>query len=92
MLTEKTSLVAVVDDWSRPVQLLEWHGLTGARALPAPMRCHSSCDVREALQRALTRDPATRFHPILLTDDEGKFCGVVRVDQMMRAVMDQATP
>lgn len=81
------SLAAVVDEWGRPLEVLGSDGALGCRVLPGAMRCHVSCDPREALQRALTRPPEVRFEPILLTDDEGRLQGAVLMDQLMLALL-----
>ena len=83
-------LVAVTDQWGRPVELLEHHPDLGVQTLPGFMRCQHTCDLREALQRALTRPAGTRFSPILLTDSEGRLRGAVRVDRLMQAVLNGA--
>lgn len=88
LLSDEVPLAAITDGWGRPTALLERHPVCGTRLLPAFLRCHESSDLREALQRALTRQASARFDPILLTDNEGRLCGAVRVDRLMRAVLD----
>jgi EAL domain-containing protein (putative c-di-GMP-specific phosphodiesterase class I) len=89
LLSEEVPFAAVVDGWGRPTGLLERHPVCGTRLLPSFLRCHESSDLREALQRALTRQASARFDPIVLTDSEGRLCGAVRMDRLMRAVLDQ---
>jgi EAL domain-containing protein (putative c-di-GMP-specific phosphodiesterase class I) len=46
--------------------------------------------VREALERALTRLPHSRFDPLMCCDDLGHYRGVVRVERLMEAVLAAA--
>jgi EAL domain-containing protein (putative c-di-GMP-specific phosphodiesterase class I) len=52
---------------------------------PVSLRVHPSADVVETLQRALTRPPAQRFEPVLVTDPAGRVLGLVRVEDLASA-------
>jgi EAL domain-containing protein (putative c-di-GMP-specific phosphodiesterase class I) len=52
---------------------------------PVSLRVHLSADVLETLQRALTRPPAQRFEPVLVTDPTGRVLGLVRVEDLAGA-------
>jgi EAL domain-containing protein (putative c-di-GMP-specific phosphodiesterase class I) len=52
---------------------------------PVSLRVHPSDDVRETLQRALTRPPAQRFDPVLCTDPTGLVLGLLRVEDLASA-------
>jgi EAL domain-containing protein (putative c-di-GMP-specific phosphodiesterase class I) len=43
--------------------------------------------VRDALERALTRLPHSRFDPLMCCDDLGHYCGVIRVERLMESVL-----
>ena len=52
---------------------------------PVSLQVHPSADVPETLQRALTRPPAHRFDPVLVTDPAGQVLGLVRVEDLASA-------
>lgn len=37
----------------------------------------------EAAERAITRQTAQRFHPLLCVDDLGRYVGVVRMERVL---------
>ena len=81
------SVVVVIDGWKRPLALFEQHPLCGLRVLTMFLRCRASSDLRETLQRALTRPQEARFDPVVLIDDQGLLQGIARVDRMMAGVL-----
>lgn len=87
-LARQGGLVAVIDGWRRPVELLERRPPERTRVLPGFLRCHTSCSLREALRRALTREEPCRFDPILLTNDDGSLQAVVALDRLMLAALE----
>ena len=52
---------------------------------PVSLRVHPTTDVREVLQRALTRAPAQRFDPVLCTDQSGHVLGLLRLEDLASA-------
>lgn len=85
LLRPPESFPVVRDDTGRPVRVGHrqpdgslWHHpvLTMAPSTP----------VTEALERALTRCPADRFSPVLVTSREGTLLGVVLVEDLVAAV------
>jgi hypothetical protein len=52
---------------------------------PVSLRVHPSTDIRDALQRALTRPPAQRFDPVVCTDPTGTVLGLLRVEDLASA-------
>jgi EAL domain-containing protein (putative c-di-GMP-specific phosphodiesterase class I) len=52
---------------------------------PVSLRVHPSTDVREALQRALTRPAVQRFDPVVCTDSTGSVLGLLRVEDLASA-------
>jgi EAL domain-containing protein (putative c-di-GMP-specific phosphodiesterase class I) len=52
---------------------------------PVSLRVHPSADIAETLQRALTRPPAQRFDPVLVTDPTGSVLGLLRIEDLASA-------
>lgn len=52
---------------------------------PVSLRVHPSTDIRETLQRALTRPPAHRWEPVVCTDPSGHVLGILRVEDLVAA-------
>ncbi len=52
---------------------------------PVSLRVHPTTDIRETLQRALTRPPAQRFDPVLCTDPSGDVLGLLRIEDLASA-------
>jgi EAL domain-containing protein (putative c-di-GMP-specific phosphodiesterase class I) len=77
----------VVDVWQRPLELLHRHALVGVRWLNAFMRVQVESHPGEVLDRALARDEALRFDPIVVIGAEGQTLGVVAVDRLIAAVL-----
>ncbi|MDQ0736075.1 EAL domain-containing protein [Arthrobacter agilis] len=48
--------------------------------------------VDEALTRSITRDRSTRFAPLLVTDNAGRFVGIARMERLIGRIAGQATP
>ena len=89
--SEHTQTVVVVDKHDRPQAIYA----TDQRYLGAPergMRINVDTPVRDALDRALVRDSACRYEPLLCTDAAGRFLGVVRLERMIHAVVDKPSP
>lgn len=74
----------LLDKWSRPEALFEHHPLAGLREIPFPLRVNVSTPALEVLDRMLTRSPATRFDPVVVTDENGGCLGILRLDALMR--------
>jgi EAL domain-containing protein (putative c-di-GMP-specific phosphodiesterase class I) len=52
---------------------------------PVSLRVHPSADIAETLQRALTRPPAQRFDPVVVTDPAGAVLGLLRIEDLASA-------
>ena len=52
---------------------------------PVSLRVHPTTDIRETLQRALTRPPAQRFDPVVCTDPSGNVLGLLRIEDLASA-------
>jgi EAL domain-containing protein (putative c-di-GMP-specific phosphodiesterase class I) len=82
-------LVVVLDAHGRPVATV------GERGLLSNVRVTSlqvSVDtlVADAARRAMQRPDEHRFHPIVCTDDTGRFMGLVRMERVLEFLAAQA--
>jgi len=78
--------VVLVGPLGEPTGLVLRDPRTG-EVYPAPvsLRVHPSADIAETLQRALTRPPAQRFDPVLVTDPTGAVLGLLRLEDLASA-------
>lgn len=89
----ETETVVVIDQWRRPVNVLEKNALLGKRMLDLDfMRVHISSDPATVLRRAMTRSNATRFDPVVVTGDEGEFLGLLRIESLTSALLGSGMP
>jgi EAL domain-containing protein (putative c-di-GMP-specific phosphodiesterase class I) len=84
----QTDLAVVLDEWRRPFELLERHPLAGLRTVDRFMRVQLATEPGEVLHRALTRGNAQHFDPFAVIDEQGEFRGVIRVERLMRGVLE----
>jgi EAL domain-containing protein (putative c-di-GMP-specific phosphodiesterase class I) len=76
----------LVGPLGEPQQLLLTSPRTGEMyTAPVSLRVHPSADITETLQRALTRPPANRFEPVVVTDPTGTVVGLVRIEDLASA-------
>jgi sensor c-di-GMP phosphodiesterase-like protein len=78
-------LCSCEDFWTR-----DRHALVGVRWLSAFMRVQVESHPAEVLDRALARDEALRFDPIVVIGSEGQTLGVVAVDRLVAGVLGAA--
>jgi hypothetical protein len=52
------------------------------------MRVNLDTPLNEALARSMTRTKASRFEPLLVTDNAGRYAGVARLERMITALTD----
>lgn len=81
-------MIAVLDEWNRPIELLERHPLIGLRSVERLMRAQLATNPSEVLHRALTRGTGQHFDPFAVLNEQGEFQGIVRIDRLMRGVLD----
>lgn len=77
----------ILDEWRRPVGMLERHPHMGIREVGMPMKAQSMASAQDVLQRALTRGVGARFDAIALINERGQFLGVVQVDKLMQGML-----
>jgi hypothetical protein len=88
-LSQETTLgvIAVIDQWKRPVEFVERHPLLGIRRVTQLLKVQIATPASEVAHRALTRPPASRFDPIMVINDRGELQGIIPVDRLMRSLL-----
>lgn len=80
--------VVLLGDHLRPVSVLDAD--TAGFGLVTPgMRVNLNTPLGEALARSMTRTKASRFEPLLVTDNAGRYVGVARLERMITALTEQ---
>ncbi|TFC53710.1 EAL domain-containing protein [Cryobacterium sp. TMB3-1-2] len=74
--------VVLIDHHGRPVSVLDSESAhlgvtTGA------VRVNLDTPVRDALLRAITRDSTHRYDPLIVTDNAGRYAGIVRLERLI---------
>jgi EAL domain-containing protein (putative c-di-GMP-specific phosphodiesterase class I) len=77
----------IVDQWRRPVRILERHPLVGERLLDVFMRVQVASNPRQVLHRVIGREPEKRFDPVVVINNEGACVGVVEVHRLVSMVL-----
>lgn len=89
----ETDAVVIIDQWKRPVHVMERHALLGKRMLEADfMRVHINSDPATVLRRAITRSSTSRFDPIVVIGEEGEVLGLLRVESLTAALIGTGMP
>jgi EAL domain-containing protein (putative c-di-GMP-specific phosphodiesterase class I) len=79
---DSVDLVVVLDPRGRPVATVEARGLmTSVRN--TSLHVNVDTPIAEAAQRAIKRPDGHRFHPIVCTDDRGRFVGLVHMERVL---------
>jgi EAL domain-containing protein (putative c-di-GMP-specific phosphodiesterase class I) len=79
---EDVDIVVVLSAHGRPVATLEAAGLlTSVR--DSSLQVSVDTPVTEAAHRAINRPREHRFHPLVCTDDAGRFVGLVRMERVV---------
>jgi EAL domain-containing protein (putative c-di-GMP-specific phosphodiesterase class I) len=76
--------VVLLDHDDRPVSVLDGLGAQLGMTTEA-LRINLDTPVRDALLRAITRDTTDRYDPLILTDNAGRYAGVVRMERLIVA-------
>jgi EAL domain-containing protein (putative c-di-GMP-specific phosphodiesterase class I) len=77
----------LVDARRRPVAILE-RGVAqrGEDPVDEVLVVSRSARIPELARRAMLRPPATRFHPVVCCDVQGRYVGIVRVERLVAAL------
>ena len=79
--------VVVLDDRRRPVGMLDPADALGG-TLTTPLRADVGTHPADLARRVATRAPSTRFAPVVVCDDAGRYVGVVRIERLLAALAD----
>nr|WP_084021275.1 EAL domain-containing protein [Cryobacterium arcticum] len=74
--------VVLIDHHTRPVSVLDSESAHLGMAVDA-LRVTLDTPVRDALLRAITRDRAHRYDPLIVTDNAGRYAGIVRLERLV---------
>jgi hypothetical protein len=55
------------------------------------LRVNVDTDPAEAARRAIVRERPSRFHPLVCTDNAGRFLGIVRIERLLERLADLAS-
>ncbi len=77
--------VVLLGEHLRPISLLNAE-MAGLGMVDPGMRANLDTPLAEALARSMTRTKASRFEPLLVTDNAGRFSGVARLERMITAL------
>jgi EAL domain-containing protein (putative c-di-GMP-specific phosphodiesterase class I) len=79
---DDVDIMVVLDPFGRPVATLGADGLSTS-VRETSLQISLDTPVAEAAQRAITRPREHHFHPLLCTDDTGRFVGLVRMERIV---------
>ena len=84
--------VPVVDSrrcpWALLLPLLRHDEAPGHRLVVDLLRATPATGVAELARRVLARPPSGRFDPVVCTDDEGRYLGLVRVERLLSRLVE----
>jgi EAL domain-containing protein (putative c-di-GMP-specific phosphodiesterase class I) len=74
--------VVLIDHHDRPVSVLDSESAHLGVTADA-IRVNLDTPVRDALLRAITRDSSHRYAPLIVTDNAGRYAGIVRLERLI---------
>jgi len=88
---EHLTCVALLDAQERPVGLHERAAFArGERPIDDLLLVAATNGIADAAQRAMARDPARRFDPLVCCDASGRYAGVVPLERLVDALVGAA--
>jgi EAL domain-containing protein (putative c-di-GMP-specific phosphodiesterase class I) len=87
-LVDVSDVVVLLDPHDRPIAVLRPGDERGD--IRAGLRMHADTSLAEAAARAMTRSAADRFAPLMCTDDQGRYVGIVRMERLVSALATTA--
>jgi CBS-domain-containing membrane protein len=75
-------IVVVLDAHGRAVATLDERGLL-SNVRVTSLQVNADTPVADAARRAMQRPDEHRFHPLMCTDDQGRFTGLVRMERVL---------
>jgi EAL domain-containing protein (putative c-di-GMP-specific phosphodiesterase class I) len=82
----------IVDERYRPIALLPRSAAARVALERPPLRVDGGSTPAEAARRAMTRDPAERFEPLVLCDERGRYTGLVRIERLIDELASLSDP
>jgi EAL domain-containing protein (putative c-di-GMP-specific phosphodiesterase class I) len=81
-------VVVVLDDWTRPVGLVD-RACAAGRGQPkrTVLKTRPSAAPEAVVARAMARPAADRFDPLVCVDDRGHYLGVLRIEQLVHRLL-----
>lgn len=79
---DRVDTVVLLDERGRPEATVDLSGMVHAMR-DSGLRVNVDTPVVDALQRAIVRGRAQRFHPLVCTDDAGRYVGIVRMERLV---------
>ncbi|MEW1808164.1 EAL domain-containing protein [Pseudarthrobacter sp. NPDC080039] len=79
--------VVLIGSHQRPIAILQPGSRLDGPGTPG-LRVNLNTPLEESLARSMTRAPAERFAPLIITDNAGRFAGVARMERMITAVTE----
>jgi len=79
---EGVRAVVLIDHHGRPVSVLDGESAHLGVTTDA-VRVNLDTPVRDALLRAITRDSTHRYDPLIVTDNAGRYAGIVRLERLI---------
>jgi CBS domain-containing protein len=80
--------VVLMDHHNRPVGVLDSESAHLGVTADA-VRVNLDTPVRDALLRAITRDSTQRYDPLIVTDNAGRYAGIVRLERLITTAVQQ---
>ena len=86
-------VVVVLDDWSRPVGLVDRACAAGnGQPKRTVLKTRPSTAPETVVARAMARPAADRFDPLVCVDDRGHYLGVLRIEQLVHRLLAGPRP
>jgi len=81
----RLQLVVLLSDDRRPIRVLTPYSAARGETSPG-LRLNLDTPIAAALARAVTRAQEHRFEPMAVTDNAGRFAGIVRMERLITAL------
>lgn len=79
--------VVIIDDYQRPLSIVDAQHADLGVVSPG-LRLNLDTPVKDALLRALTRSEQHRYDPLTITDNAGRYTGIVHMDRLITAAIN----
>ena len=79
--------VVLVDQLGQPVAVLDGNDQAASSSMPLCVKADD--ELRAVAMRALARSSIERWSPVVVTDDRGRYQGIIRMERLVRALSEQ---